>query len=208
LVMVKLDLLSFMLPIKSVDRSMFKMTLILGYTVFLLIMNNLLPITGNTIPLINVFLTLCLALMLASLLETILIANLMCGSPHDSPVPSWIRVLVLHVLGRLVLCHPLLSVPFATEVKLSSLVSGDGETSKQKGPLNEDEALEELRCLGRDLQAIRLQVEQQLSKSQGSDEWVQVGLVIDRLLFCLYTLFLLFSFITIIIFWVQSINTP
>lgn len=182
--------------------------------------------------------------MLASLLETILITNLMCGSAHHSPVPSWIRVLVLHILGRLVLLpaklkdeedtvirnpdaqgrvweNCLLScaceskpaptcshVSSATEMKLSSLGPEHSGTSEQKGSLNEDEALEELRSLGSDLQAIRLQVEQQVSKSQSSDEWLQVGLVIDRLLFVLYIIFLSVSFITIIGFWVQSSSTP
>lgn len=91
-------------------------------------------------------------------------------------------------------------------MKLSSLVS-EHSVTKQKGPLDEDEALEELRNLGSDLQAISLQVEQQVSESQSSDEWLQVGLVIDRLLFGLYILFLSVSFITIIGFWVQSNST-
>ncbi|CAL8393559.1 unnamed protein product [Boreogadus saida] len=73
----------------SVDRSAFKMTLILGYTVFLLLMNDLLPVTGNTIPLINVFFSLCLALMVASLLETILITHLHSSSRRLAPVPRW-----------------------------------------------------------------------------------------------------------------------
>ena len=51
--LITVDLLSFMLPPQNVDRSTFKMTLILGYTVFLLIMNDLLPVTGHTIPLIS-----------------------------------------------------------------------------------------------------------------------------------------------------------
>ncbi|KAJ8374261.1 hypothetical protein SKAU_G00048410 [Synaphobranchus kaupii] len=41
------------LEANSVDRSSFKMTLILGYTVFLFITNNLLSITGNRTPLIS-----------------------------------------------------------------------------------------------------------------------------------------------------------
>lgn len=45
--LVSLDVLSFCLPPQAVDRSAFKMTLILGYTVFLLFMNDLLPVTGN-----------------------------------------------------------------------------------------------------------------------------------------------------------------
>lgn len=51
--LVTVDLVSFLLPPQSVDRSSFKMTLILGYTVFLLIMNDLLPITGDRTPLIS-----------------------------------------------------------------------------------------------------------------------------------------------------------
>eukprot|EP00066_Takifugu_rubripes_P023985 XP_011613251.1 PREDICTED: 5-hydroxytryptamine receptor 3C-like [Takifugu rubripes] len=51
--LVTIDIFSFMLPPHSVDRSSFKMTLILGYTVFLLIMNDLLPVTGNQTPLIS-----------------------------------------------------------------------------------------------------------------------------------------------------------
>ncbi|KAK7889365.1 hypothetical protein WMY93_024925 [Mugilogobius chulae] len=88
--LITVDLFSFLLPPQSVDRSSFKMTLILGYTVFLLIMNDLLPITGNTIPLINVFFSLCLALMVASLLETILITDLLHSSTRLSPVPRWV----------------------------------------------------------------------------------------------------------------------
>ncbi|KAL0159378.1 hypothetical protein M9458_043103, partial [Cirrhinus mrigala] len=50
--LITVDLLSFLLPPQNMDRSAFKMTLILGYTVFLLLMNDLLPVTGDTIPLI------------------------------------------------------------------------------------------------------------------------------------------------------------
>uniref|UniRef100_A0A3B4H3F7 5-hydroxytryptamine receptor 3A-like n=1 Tax=Pundamilia nyererei TaxID=303518 RepID=A0A3B4H3F7_9CICH len=171
--LITVDLFSFLLPPQSVDRSAFKMTLILGYTVFLLIMNDLLPVTGNTIPLINVFFSLCLALMVASLLETILITNLLCGSADFSPVPHWMRVLVLQFLGVIV-CMPRMN----------------------KKP----------RKLGKDLQAIRLKVDQELKDSQSSEEWMQVGFIIDRLLFGLYILFISVSFITIIIIWVNSYN--
>ncbi len=52
-----------------------------------------------------VFFSLCLALMVASLLESILITNLLSGSADFSPVPHWIRVFVLQILGFLV-CLP------------------------------------------------------------------------------------------------------
>lgn len=65
-------------------------------------------------------------------------------------------------------------------------------------------AVQELRSLGRDLKAIRLQVEKKLDDSQSSEEWMQVGFIIDRLLFGLYLLFISISFITIMIIWLKS----
>ncbi|XP_056895247.1 5-hydroxytryptamine receptor 3C-like isoform X2 [Takifugu flavidus] len=52
--LVSLDVFSFGLPPQTFDRSAFKMTLILGYTVFLLLMNDLLPVTGNDVPILTV----------------------------------------------------------------------------------------------------------------------------------------------------------
>ena len=74
----------------------------------------------------------------------------------------------------------------------------------EKGPAVEDMAVQELKSLGKDLQALRLQVEQKMGGSQSSEEWIQVGFIIDRLLFGLYVLFISVSFITIIIIWVKS----
>uniref|UniRef100_A0A3P9L6R3 Uncharacterized protein n=1 Tax=Oryzias latipes TaxID=8090 RepID=A0A3P9L6R3_ORYLA len=196
--LITVDLFSFLLPPQSTDRSSFKMTLILGYTVFLLLMNDLLPVTGNSIPLINVFFTLCLALMVASLLETILITNLLCCSADLPPVPGWFKFLVLKILGFLV-CMP------RKKKRKSEWVL----TPKTKDILDpadtavEDKALQELQCVSEVLQAIRAQVERQ-KESQSSEDWLQVGFVIDRLLFGIYIISLSVSFITIIVIWVKA----
>ncbi|XP_054646083.1 5-hydroxytryptamine receptor 3C-like [Dunckerocampus dactyliophorus] len=205
--LITVDLFSFLLPPQSVDRSSFKMTLILGYTVFLLIMNDLLPITGNTIPLINVFFSLCLALMVASLLETILITNLLLSSKNLRPVPSWIRVLVLQLLGRLVGQRWEAKEVTEADTRPSPLSAQQGEDEapeEEEGPEVEDKALQELRSLGGDLKVIRLQMEQQLGGSQSAEDWIQVGFIIDRLLFGIYILFISISFLTIVIIWVKS----
>ncbi|XP_039454395.1 5-hydroxytryptamine receptor 3E-like [Oreochromis aureus] len=205
--LITVDLFSFILPPNDADRSSFKMTLILGYTVFLLMMNDLLPVTGNAIPLINVFLSMCLAMMVASLLETIIITNFLCGSSNYSRAPRWIRVLFLKILGRLVCLPPKPRDRNNTVIQNPvTKVTEESKTLEQKGPLSEDKTLPELRSLGRVLQAIRLQVEQHLSKSLSTEEWIQIGLIIDRLLFILYIIFITVSFITIIIIWVVSYN--
>ncbi len=91
-------------------------------------------------------------------------------------------------------------------MKLSTVIAqqkADDELSEM-GPAGEGEALQELRKLGRDLRAIRLQVEQQLGGGKSTEEWIQVGFIIERLLFGLYVLFISVSFITIIVIWVNS----
>ncbi|XP_032428178.1 5-hydroxytryptamine receptor 3A-like [Xiphophorus hellerii] len=209
--LITLDLFSFLLPPESTDRSSFKMTIIFGYTVFLLMMNDLLPITGNTIPLINVFFSLCLVLMVASLLETIFITNILINSSDFSPVPRWIRILVLNVLGCLVCMPRRREKPEGSGTEAAEGKANPGTTNRfdvnplETGePSEEDEALMELKSLSLALQAIRCEVEQQHKGKQSSEEWIQVGLIIDRLLFGLYIVFISVSFITIIILWVNS----
>ena len=93
-------------------------------------------------------------------------------------------------------------------MKACPLVSVEGQADapapEERGPEVEDKALEELRRLGKDLQAIRLQVDQQLTGNQSSEEWVQVGLIIDRLLFIFYIIYISVSFITIIGIWAST----
>ncbi|XP_038856784.1 5-hydroxytryptamine receptor 3A-like [Salvelinus namaycush] len=214
--LITVDLFSFLLPPQNVDRSSFKMTLILGYSVFLLIINNLLPVTGSTIPLINVFFAICLALMVASLLETILITNLLVGSSNFHPVPGWVRVLVLRFMGTLVWMpqksreDKIILNPVAGDVKVCPLVSVERQvqTAEQGEMWAEagDSALAELRKLGNELQSIRIQVAQHVDGNQISQDWMQVGYILDRLLFGVYCIFITFSFIVILSIWSNSYN--
>ncbi|XP_064190085.1 5-hydroxytryptamine receptor 3A-like [Anguilla rostrata] len=220
--LITVDLFSFLLPPQSVDRSSFKMTLILGYTVFLLIMNDLLPITGNRTPLINVFFSICLALMVGSLLETVLITNILYSSSQYPSVPRWIRVIVLQYLARLVclyqkpsnrvtvILNPAAQVP-AEKCEAAagpSVLPGPHELQGPKGNGHSYEQLilQELRRLSADLLAIRLKMDKSQQGSQNAEEWVQIGNVIDRLLFCLYLVFISVSFITIIMIWAHWHN--
>uniref|UniRef100_A0A672YH46 Uncharacterized protein n=1 Tax=Sphaeramia orbicularis TaxID=375764 RepID=A0A672YH46_9TELE len=192
--LITVDLFSFLLPPTSVDRSSFKMTLILGYTVFLLIMNDLLPSTGNATPLISVFFSISLALMVASLLETVFITHLQLSSTSYRAVPHWLSVLVLHYLAVIVCFPPLKKIPGLQNI------SGDTLTVQQC----QDPVLDELRKMNKHLGTIRLQMEKQLQSSRSSQDWQTMGVIIDRLLFGLYILFISVSFITIICIWTFS----
>uniref|UniRef100_A0A8C8LXR8 5-hydroxytryptamine receptor 3A-like n=1 Tax=Oncorhynchus tshawytscha TaxID=74940 RepID=A0A8C8LXR8_ONCTS len=206
--LITVDLFSFLLPPQNADRSSFKMSLIFGYSVFLLIVNDLLPVTGSTIPLINVFFAICLALMVASLLETILITNLLVGSSNFRPVPGWVRVLVLRFMGTLVWLPQK-----SREDKIILNPVARGTLSDPPGIYNYtdfhsvsrslscDPALAELRNLSNELQSIRLHVAQHVDGNQISQDWMQVGYILDRLLFGIYCIFITFSFIVILSVW-------
>ncbi|XP_056116810.1 5-hydroxytryptamine receptor 3E-like [Rhinichthys klamathensis goyatoka] len=204
--LIAVDLFSFLLPTQNVDRSSFKMTLILGYTVFLLLMNDLLPVTGNSLPLINVFFSLCLALMVASLLETILIINIQCGSSNYGPLPRWAKVLFLNYLAKLVFlskkpsdqnCGP---EEHRTETKHCDPVV---DTPLSEAIHNTTPTLQELRKISHELLSIRQQVDKHFKTDENVDEWVHLGEVIDRFLFGMYIIFLSVSFITIFAIWLS-----
>ncbi|KAJ8374257.1 hypothetical protein SKAU_G00048370 [Synaphobranchus kaupii] len=204
--LITVDLFSFLLPPQSVDRSSFKMTLILGYTVFLLIMNDLLPVTGNRIPLINVFFSICLALMVGSLLETVLITNILCRPTQYPPVPHWVRVIVLQYLARLVCmyqkpseCVTVTPNPAYQEENMEAK-AGPCITAEPQADML---VLGELKRLGQDVLAIRQQIDKHVTGSETAEEWMHIGHIIDRLLFCLYILFITVSFITISCIWVK-----
>ncbi|KAF3827360.1 hypothetical protein GH733_002846 [Mirounga leonina] len=92
--LVAIDALSFYLPAESKNRAPFKMILLLGYNIFLLMMNDLLPASGN--PLISVYFALCLSLMVVSLLETIFITYLLhLATTQPPPMPQWLHSLLL-----------------------------------------------------------------------------------------------------------------
>ncbi|KAM9383996.1 5-hydroxytryptamine receptor 3A-like [Pholidichthys leucotaenia] len=209
--LITLDLFSFLLPPHSVDRSSFKMTLILGYTVFLLIMNDLLPVTGETSPLINVFFSVSLALMVASLLETLVITNIQFSSSQYRMVPHWLNVLVLRYLAVVVCIPPkreknVVTVTLNQSDKGPPANSSATNMSDRKIPKSEppEPALEELRSLRRDLAAIRLHIDKDFQRTSTFEEWQMIGRVLDRLLFGLYIVFIFASFLTIIIIWIQS----
>ncbi|KAK9967838.1 hypothetical protein ABG768_002203 [Culter alburnus] len=176
--LLSLDLFSFLLPPQSVDRASFKMTLILGYTVFLLLMNDLLPVTGNNLPLINVFFSLCLALMVASLLETVLITNILCGSRDFPPLPKWLRILVLKYLAQFACMKKSCEENCEANRSESTFykntmidIPKKEQVSASPGRVWE-QCLEEMKKMSKDLLAIRHQVEEHFSNDNSTDEWI------------------------------------
>lgn len=116
-----MDIVGFYLPPNSGERVSFKITLLLGYSVFLIIVSDTLPATAVGTPLIGmvarpakpaawaqafaathlsdgstgIYFVVCMALLVISLTETILIVRLVHKQDLQPHVPRWVKRLLL-----------------------------------------------------------------------------------------------------------------
>ncbi|XP_058617016.1 5-hydroxytryptamine receptor 3A isoform X2 [Onychostoma macrolepis] len=209
-----IDILSFYLPPHSVDRSSFKMTLILGYTVFLLIMNDLLPSTANGTPLIGIYFSVCLAFMTISLLETVLIT---CVLHHNSmkyrEVPHWVQVLVMRFIARII-CYSFPEDPLAKlEGKQETnpwVVQPSESTSSQQTSTNASGSMTldvpELRQISQDLREMNIYLSILRKEDHLQNQWCHVGYILDFLLFRIYLLIITGYALVIICMWCIWMN--
>ncbi|XP_078521559.1 5-hydroxytryptamine receptor 3A-like [Lissotriton helveticus] len=206
-----IDIMSFYLPPHSVDRASFKMTLLLGYTVFLLIMNDLLPSTTNGTPLIGIYFSVCLALLVLSLLETVIITHVLHrGAVHGTRIPNWVKTLLVEFIARLV-CYK--APPQANEKTATSMcvqVKQNNLDSEEKlkvpqapSPPHPDcmHSRQQLEHISQDLLSIRGFLERHQQEREKESEWVRIGYILDSLLYRLYLSFVAIYAVVIISLW-------
>ncbi|XDB46775.1 hypothetical protein AB1E18_000390 [Capra hircus] len=184
--------LSFYLPVESENHASFKMTLLLGYNVFLLMMNDLLPSSSTS--LISVYFALCLSLMVLSLLETIFISYLLhLATTQPPPMPRWLHSLLLHCTSPRTCCPAVLQ---KGNTGLAHL-PGVKEPMELVGKVPHPRETELNGCPG----SVRNQPEDEAQKLHLVRLWVRLSHMMDTLLFCLYLLFMATSVVTVIILW-------
>ncbi|CAL8278943.1 unnamed protein product [Arctogadus glacialis] len=116
-----MDIVGFYLPPDSGERVSFKVTLLLGYSVFLIIVSDTLPATAIGTPLIGVYFVVCMALLVISLAETIIIVRLVHKQDLQQPAPDWLKRLVLEKAPVLFCIH--------TKHRLCSMLSTHSTSS-------------------------------------------------------------------------------
>uniref|UniRef100_A0A3P8QRQ6 Neurotransmitter-gated ion-channel transmembrane domain-containing protein n=1 Tax=Astatotilapia calliptera TaxID=8154 RepID=A0A3P8QRQ6_ASTCA len=183
-----MDIVGFYLPPDSGERVSFKITLLLGYSVFLIIVSDTLPATAIGTPLIGVYFVVCMALLVISLTETVLIVRLVHKQDLQPPVPQWLKYLVLErapVLFCIHKKHRLCS-------RLSSQ-STDMENYKENnyGSENKEKSLNDnvpplMDNILQEVTTIRHFLEKRDKCREIAKEWLQVGYVLDVLLFRVY----------------------
>ncbi|XP_070329662.1 5-hydroxytryptamine receptor 3A isoform X3 [Odocoileus virginianus] len=213
------DIVGFYLPPDSGERVSFKITLLLGYSVFLIIVSDTLPATAIGTPLIGVYFVVCMALLVISLAETILIVRLVHKQDLQQPVPAWLRHLVLERVA-LLLCLGEQSTPRRPPATAQAAKTDDcsdmgnhcshlgGPRDLEKTPRGRGsppppprEASLAVRGLLQELTSIRHFLERREGSREVARDWLRVGSVLDRLLFRIYLLAVLAYSITLVTLW-------
>ncbi|KAM4015112.1 5-hydroxytryptamine receptor 3A-like isoform 2-T2 [Anomaloglossus baeobatrachus] len=220
-----LDIIGFYLPNDSGERISYKITLLLGYSVFLIIVMDTLPASSHTTPLIDIYFLVCMALLGFSLAESILIFRIVSNKNIQYKVPTWMKGLVLERLSKLlgmknkdwdIEPHGKFSVTqkmnSARNDKLdkcannrertaqpAAVMEARGDVMEAHGDVMEARG-DVMENIYDEIVTIRKYIKDR--SNQGAyKEWILVGHVLDKCLFWLYLLFLLVFIVSITICW-------
>uniref|UniRef100_A0A3Q3X2N6 5-hydroxytryptamine receptor 3A n=1 Tax=Mola mola TaxID=94237 RepID=A0A3Q3X2N6_MOLML len=187
-----MDIVGFYLPPDSGERVSFKITLLLGYSVFLIIVSDTLPATAIGTPLIGVYFVVCMALLVISLTETVLIVRLVHKQDLQTPVPRWVKYVVLErapVLFCIQKKHRLSQCSLHHTCEVGRRLS---QHDREAGmlrlglPPSRDATPPVMDNILQEVTAIRHFLEKRDRCREVAKEWLQVGYVLDVVLFRVY----------------------
>lgn len=95
-----LTLIGFFLPPESGEKVGLGITVLLAMTVFLLLVAETLPATSDDIPLLGQYFIATMFVTAMALVSTCTILNFFHRSPSTSPMPQWVRVIILGFMGK------------------------------------------------------------------------------------------------------------
>lgn len=95
-----LTLILFFLPPESGEKVGLGITVLLAMTVFLLLVAETLPATSDNIPLLGQYFVATMFVTAMSLVSTCTVLNFFHRSPATSPMPRWVRVIILGYMAK------------------------------------------------------------------------------------------------------------
>ncbi|XP_076443988.1 neuronal acetylcholine receptor subunit alpha-10-like [Babylonia areolata] len=99
-----LSVLTFCLPVDAGEKMTLSITVLLSYSVFMLLVAESLPPTSDAVPLIVIYLTMSMSMSSLSVIVTVLVEKLHFCVPDQKPLPKWAKILILGFFSRVVGC--------------------------------------------------------------------------------------------------------
>ncbi|XP_061660321.1 5-hydroxytryptamine receptor 3B [Syngnathoides biaculeatus] len=186
--LMMVDVMSFYLPVDSSTRIGFKISTLLGYTLFRVNLTDELPATAVTTPLVGVFFAVCMALLMLSLIESILVVKLLHHSEKEFREMS-VSACLLDKYG--------LAESTLTSTRTLDRLNQSQDFEFEASPEEDLESLtpieqnpSSLEWLLRELVSLRLAFSQEDTEASAQAEWLALCSKLDRFLFRLYLIVL------------------
>ncbi|XP_075693050.1 5-hydroxytryptamine receptor 3A-like [Rhinoderma darwinii] len=210
--MVLLDIASMFIQMATGERLGFKITVVLGFSVLLLILNSMLPNSDNP-PVLGIFCCVCLAVMVVSIIGSIGTSYMLMLSENQPNVPPWIKIWIMKNLARIlffkVKAHQrddLVSVETAVKDNRNYKKTETCMTIEmRKTDTQKDIRIPvEVKILKRLLaEVLKIRQEMKYSKDQDDvkSDWHFAAMVVDRLVLIVYLLIVIVMFAVVITVW-------
>ncbi|XP_063294945.1 5-hydroxytryptamine receptor 3A-like [Pelobates fuscus] len=208
--LVFVDVASMFIPMEGGERLGFKITVVLGFSVLLLILNDFLPNTDQP-PILGVFCMVCLLIMIVSIMDSIFISYMLHLSAVRPDVPNWLKLWVLKRLAYV------LRINTSEETQQSSIAgaqnkgmveeaAGPQESSLQvrKQLTKEFKDIPENRLLKRillELLTVRRHLISTKKEEDARSQWHLVAFVLDRFILVLYLLIVIIITVVVVFVW-------
>ncbi|MEE6510292.1 hypothetical protein FKM82_029806 [Ascaphus truei] len=207
--LVLVDAASMFIPMEGGERLGFKITVVLGFSVLLLILNDFLPNSDNP-PILGVFCMVCLMIMIISIIDSIFISYMLHLSAVRPDVPRWLKLWVLKRLAYVLRINTKeeasdseIEVTEKKEEHEAPAVPGTELQTSQHLP-KEAKDSREIRLLKRLLlELLMIRRHMTLSKTEevAKSEWHLVAFILDRFILILYLLTVLLIAVAVVVVW-------
>uniref|UniRef100_A0A672YIV4 Neurotransmitter-gated ion-channel transmembrane domain-containing protein n=1 Tax=Sphaeramia orbicularis TaxID=375764 RepID=A0A672YIV4_9TELE len=157
--------------------------------------------TANGTPIIGIYFSVCLALMVISLLETVIITNVLHhNSLKYQEVPQWVRVVVLKHIARLI-CYRWPEEDSPCSVHPKDRPANEQGTTDQCTITPANPTAPQPPTITEYVQDLRLHLASVQREGDLQNQWCHVGYVLDFLLFRVYLLLISCYALIIISMW-------
>uniref|UniRef100_UPI0037E76296 5-hydroxytryptamine receptor 3B-like n=1 Tax=Semicossyphus pulcher TaxID=241346 RepID=UPI0037E76296 len=198
------DVISFYLPLNSGTRIAFKISILLGYTVFRVNLTDELPSTAVRTPLIGVFFAVCMAMLMLSLIKSILVVKLLHHSEKEVKQFS-VSACLLDKYGS---AGQDFTESALTSIKTLEFINPSGDYELEPSleddllSLNEiQDAPSALEWLLQELVSLRMAFSEDDSESSAQADWLALCLKLDVFLFRFYLFVLVLYTSTLLLLW-------
>ncbi|XP_043937444.1 5-hydroxytryptamine receptor 3A-like isoform X2 [Protopterus annectens] len=210
--LVLVDIASMFIPMDGGERLGFKITVVLGFSVLLLILNDLLPASADP-PILGVFCSVCLCIMIISIIDSIFICYMLHLSAVRPEAPKWMKVWILK--------HLAFVLRVDTKLKDEDIVHTPPESSKTSivsVPLENELSIETKKYIQKNdkdsaevkllkkllVEILFIRREMILTRREGDakTEWNLIAFVLDRLILITYLVTLVIMLIVVLFVWI------